>query len=414
MFFTTWSLVLLGFLMRWSNYLPISDQTLDMLIVGGSCFSLGSVVAFGVAGQAKGPAVGPSRARINLKRLARLQVVLTLALGVNLLLQFIRVLPAIRAAGGVLNLYSSGPTGAIFRSEYLARAATLSLTPFSGGSALLGLANYASFIGWAAFLLGPLLLSLRRRLLGLMPLGMTAAYSLATLERYTFLYSASYFFFSVLAWRQVVPNAGDEMKEHAATRRRRPLAAVLVVLIGAPLLFYVPLTARSSGIGVKGALAAAGTYLVALLDVSSQIVGGTGGVDQNAKGYGTWTFAGAVSILHRAGVPLDEKPQTFPFVSVSYGGPPNQNAAPYFTYLWLDFGFLGIIIGSLAFGAASTYFYLALRLRRLAALPYSVMLSTAVLFSFFGFTTVRDARYLVLAIGAPALFRRIVKPSLQP
>jgi oligosaccharide repeat unit polymerase len=313
--------------------------------------------------------------------------------------QIYEILPTLRAVGGLHAVFGGTSSGIEFRRDLQQQASDAAATQFSGGSALLGALGYVLFLGTISLFMGARYVRTGRIVRGLLPLILMAAYSVLTVQRFTFVYSLVLFTFAYYYY------AGSaRRRERRASRRAWLAAGALVVLL--PAIVYIPLKARQPGTTPAVAVQSALSYYVDGLGSLNVRERGDPRAGSFPRGYGAWSFFGVASIASRVGAPVYLPPNTLPFVNPRTRGIGSSNVYTFLVYFLDDFGTAGVIVIPMLLGALTSLLHYQVRLRaRSSLIPAASILSTTVVMSFFGFSLIRDIRYPVLAVASIFVLR---------
>jgi oligosaccharide repeat unit polymerase len=369
---------------------PLEERTWFLVLLASVAIVAGCVYGVNVL---RHPRVQRERQTLVMHRLDATYPYLVIALAGYVGAEIVTLLPVLEASGGLQAVFGgSSGEGIGFRRALQNDAYAAAATPFSGGSALLGVIKYALFFGSLSLFLGARYVRNGQIMRGLLPLLLMGGYSLLALQRFSFVYSLLLFAFAYvyfgeprsLGWRLI-------------SRRVRWAVALLCVLL--VVIVYVPLKAREPTTTPATAADSAMLYYVGGLAALNVRVSGNASAGSFERGYGTWSFWGAASIVKRAGVPLDLPPTTLPFVNVRTDGVQFSNVYTFLAYFMNDFGDTGVFILPLILGAVAGGLHASVVFRQqLALIPAASIVMTTLFMSFFGFSLVRDFRYTLLAI----------------
>ena len=365
---------------------------------------------------------------INFSHLVRWHWLLTFALGGYGALQLFKARALISGVGGWGAIFSSA--GGDFRSAQLAQSAEASQTSLDSSGALIGVAGYVLFLGHASLITGAILWRTGRPSIALVPLGVSAAFSILTLQRTSFVMAALLFAVLVLllgsrtsGLRVQTPGVGSPRSG------KQTFVPTLIVLGLTAVAVLLPLQLRNVRSGNATGLMSLFQYLLSgILGLSAR-----DGLNPNwspppadgfvsagpAPGYGSYSFTGLFRVLHQLGVPVPVAPNAYDYYTVAISGAgywTNTNTATSIYDFRLDFGFVGIFVLFFALSFVAT----VLQQRQcrngvLYALPVTAYLLVTLFWSFFGSSLLDDIKYLLSALfGCYILSRLIVVTPTEP
>ena len=347
------------------------------------------------------------------QRLIKWFIIGLVALSAWVGLQAVILLPALRAAGGLSALFSSGIT--VRRSLYDASVAARA-TAFNGGSLLVAILGYVLFLGAVTLFWAPLVARRGHRVLALAPLIIMAVYGFLTLARAPVLNSIAIYGFAFLYY--------SRPKTLGIRPRRLSTPAIAVLVVLAIAMVYAPLKLRQPNLSPTGALYSVAVYFVGGVAGFNEQIRQTGyGPSEGVARHGAWTFWGEATIASRLGLDVSLPPTDMPYVNVSRNSSftaSTDNSATitnvytYLVYFVNDFGFSGLLVGPFVLGAVATALNSSVRRGNSLAVPAATILMASIMMSFFSLSLVRDARYLFVAVAAVFLQRLISVKSRAP
>lgn len=381
---------------------PLLPQTWTALILAAAAFTAGSFYIWLMALARQRGVMPPSVALSDDnddQRLMRWFTIGLLALCAWFGLQVVILLPALRAAGGLSALFSSGLS---VRSSLYAASVKAATTGFGGGSFLLAILGYGLFLGTITFFWAPLVARRGHRIIALAPLMIMTAYSFLTLARAPLVYSAVLYGFAFHY------HGRSEGPSFVSRRLSKPIIFVVVILVA--MMMYAPLKLRQPNLSPTGALYSVAIYFVGGVAALNEQIRQTGyGPSDGVARHGAWTFWGEATIASRLGFDVSLPPKDMPYINTSrdslFTDATNNSATisnvyTHLIYFLNDFGFLGLLMGPFLLGAAATALHNSVRAGKTVAVPAAAILMTTIAMSFFSLTLIRDARYLFLAIAA--------------
>jgi oligosaccharide repeat unit polymerase len=374
------------------GYLPMEADTWVIVAASSAAFALGCLAAYETRLARPGRVASLTYDETRLRAWYKLGLVLLAGYTV---LQVWLVLPLLRSVGGLGAIV--GGEGLEFREAQVAFSAEQAASP-GGSGVLLGLLGYALFVGvitlfWAGWFA-------RRGEWGwaLAPLGLNAAYSLLTLQRFTFVYSLALFLFSYLYHRDAVET----------TRRSRAGLWVLAGMAAAVVL--IPLALRHPEYSGAERLQSVYDYFLSGVAGLNTVFGEGLAYPEPYPGYGAWTFYGAAEIFVQFGGSFTLASPNFEFIDIGATDEYYSNVFSWIVYPLYDFGLFGLIAFAALGGFVATRLHDGVTRRgRLDLIPGAAIAMTTVLMSFFSLSLLRDARWLFLIAVSVALSRLVLR-----
>jgi oligosaccharide repeat unit polymerase len=390
-YFAVWGLVLGAMVLLPHDYLALDTKTWVIVAASSAAFAVGCLAAYETRLVRPGRAAAFSYDEVRLRTWYKLGLVL---LAGYTILQIYLVLPLLKSAGGLAGVF--GGEGLEFREAQVAFSAEQAASP-GGSGILLGLLGYVLFVGmitlfWAGWFA-------RRGEWGwaLAPLILNAAYSLLTLQRFTFVYSLAMFLFSYLYHRDAVET------------RSRSRTGLWVLAIMAAAVVLIPLALRHPEYSGAERLQSVYDYFLSGIAGLNTVFAEGLSYPEPYPGYGAWTFYGAAEIFVQFGGSFVLARPNFEFINVGTTEPFYNNVFSWIVYPLYDFGVVGLIAFAVLGGFVATRLHDAVTRRgRFDLIPAAAIAMTTVLMSFFSLSMLRDARWLFLIAISVALSRLVL------
>ena len=344
---------------------------------------------------------------------------LTLVLLCFGLYQVYLMIPTIQAVGGLGAILTS--SGGTLRDTLIQQRAATVQEAATSGSIGQSVINYLLFSGNLSLFTSGLLIARGRTFLAAPPLMISATYSLVSLQRTSFTLALLLVVMTWLLSRHSLGTQGASVR----SRARRGLAAGLTVALTL-LVLLVPLQLRNQSTQNATGLTSLAEYAVSgVLGLNARnvtyprwdippLIGGTGVASD--PGYGAYTFSGLTAILSRLGVTVPQAPQTYDYLSVTYGGLGYLvNTGTSIVDFYFDFGITGVIAGFALLGFTASASARVWRGKyALTVLPLAATALSQIVWSFYGSSFLDDFRYVLLAAGGGALLQRLLTSRARP
>jgi oligosaccharide repeat unit polymerase len=358
---------------------------------------------------------------INLRGLTHIHVAMCILLFLYVAFQTYFI--AQQFGGNLLDVYfAGGEQGRAYRNSFLLTQELAAESSFSGGAIVKGLISYVLFFGSVSIFSGACLWVIGKRVLATTPLLLSAAFSILSLQRTTFLVALTLFLFAVLAARRVLSIPKRDPADLSSTKARKwRTPATLLLAISIAILLY------PQSIRVRGTSDASGVQ-----SLLPYLLSGVGGLNyrdesplQNAISFdvdpaaveatpGSNTFNSIFIILQRFDVPVHTAPSFLDYAHVHVLGTDlATNVGTLFFNFWLDFGLFGVFFITFGIALLGT---LAQRLAwqgRVAAMPAFAFAMTTIFWSFFGNFTLGNDRYILITVASMFIIPRFVRPSVK-
>ncbi|MHC1560616.1 O-antigen polymerase [Actinomycetospora sp. C-140] len=317
--------------------------------------------------------------------------------------------------GGVGGIVSGG--GDEFRRQQIASAVDGAQAAIGSGNVAVGLLGYVLFLGHASLFTGAILWIHGYRYISVLPIVISAAYSVFTVQRSSFVMSLLLFVATTLALRRT--RYVDVVK----TTRSGIAPSVVLAVVGAVAIF-VPLQLRNTGTANATGIESLIQYLGSgFLGLSSRTLYNPNwepppglGLSSGGPpvGYGAYTFKNFFSLLQRFGMPVPEAPRTYDYYVVQlFDERYYTNVGTSILDLRYDFGLPGLAVFSLAVGAASTLAYARSIGRRSYLAPVTGLALSWMAWSFFGNSLLNDFRYILAVVAGSLILRALIRPSAK-
>lgn len=390
----------------------ISDRVLDltwgMLLVSFLATALGAWVGWAwPARNTRGLGVDPSPP-VALESLRSKHRILTWVLACSVAIQFITTWPSIQSFGGLSAVFDGG--GNAYRQAAIADSLEKAQSEAGAGGIGMAIVTYALFIvGMSSLFTGAVLWVQRFRVAAVMPVVLSSAISVLTLQRTSVVLSALLFGFAIVAvkWSGV---AVQQRAPKRALRRKSKISGIIAgfAAMAGAVWFLVFLSGSRGQTGGQSVLATFGDYMLGgLAGLNARNSQGgdwaplralDGGSDPS-PGMGGYTFGGLWSFLERLGVPLEQTRFNLDFTRVTiFGERTITNVASALGEYYLDFRWWGILVIPAALG------FLISRLQRhvlrdgaIGFIPALAYLLTVAVWCFFG-SWFSDVRLMLLAV----------------
>lgn len=226
-------------------------------------------------------------------------------------LQVARLLPVFSSAGGWEALFTGN--GSELKAALVDAAALSARESFGPVGLVLAAVGYALFFGNLSLFTGAILWRAGRPLLGAIPIGLSAIYSLVTLQRTTFIVAVLVMFACwTIANRGIKSAVWRNLLRPRTWPKKSIMAGATIAAVGAATVLY-PLIVRNTGTSNPVGLKSIANYLVSgVSGLNVRIPQWTppvvDGVEWAIPGYGSYTFSGFFNILDRLGLPVPTSP----------------------------------------------------------------------------------------------------------
>jgi len=406
-FFLVWS-ALIGSYLALSpvlSLIPLGLKTWALILVGCVSFSMGGFLAILlVSGK---HAKRTNSVSYNERLLIRF---FSIGLCMNIVgagLTMLKTWPMLNALGGWRAIFSG--SGLTVRLGLL-QSSQVEQGGFSSGGVIEGLLHYFLFVSTMTVFWGAYLVLQRRVLLGIFPLILVAFQGLITLQRSHFVYALLMFVFSYYYHALISTKSTRDRLSRARTRRKKNSSLKAFLAITVPLMLYLPIKWRHPNLMMSEILASMGQYFFGPLGGLNSYMSSTSHSLSQLE-WGKWTFWGFASILYRMGLPMELPPYHMDYTQI--GGNLVTNVYTFVIFPFLDWGWLGVIVLLWFLGFAATFLSYQVKFRsKLVYVPLLSIGMTTIAMSFYGMSTLRDARYAILAITSLVIGRCVVsKPQ---
>jgi oligosaccharide repeat unit polymerase len=394
---------------------------LALVGVGFGCILGAMLGAF--ASRDKQPA--DYQTEVDIGRVVRWHWLLTFALAGYGSLQLYKARALISGVGGWSAIFSSA--GGDFRTAQLNQSALAAQTVLDSSGALIGVAGYLLFLGNASLVTGAILWRTGRPYVALLPLLVSALFTLLTLQRASFVMAVLLFATCVSLFASRESGIGAGVAAARSPRRVKPtLAPTVVVLVFTAVAVLLPLQLRNVGSKNATGLTSLFQYLLGgILGLSARDQlnpnwsppAADGFVSAGAApGYGSYTFSGLFRVLHQLGAPVPVGPNGYENYTVAVSG------VRYWTNIGtsiydfrLDFGFFGILVVFFVLAFLATLLQeMQINNRALYVVPMTAYFLVTLVWSFFGSSLLDDVKYLLSALFGCYLIRRFVVVRRTP
>lgn len=385
-----------------------------MVLAGFAATAAGTLCGWLIT-QRQASAIPHQSRPMDIRRITLSHWILTMALAVYGVIQAADAWPLLQRLGGVQAILSaSGALGNEYKYEYSQSRLQTTSAALDGGGLASGSLGYVLFLGHIALFTGAILWRSHRRALACLPLIISAAYSLFSLQRTSFFMCFLIFGATVIYAKRLESGPEHESVTNHPRRLRRIRTYILGFLVLIPVLLY-PVQQRNNSTHNSTGLESLAQYLI------SSIAGLNARIDSNfdiatppaevtgalapSPGFGAYTFTGLFTILKRIGFPVPVAPHALDYYSVEiFGTPFSTNTGTSLVDFYLDFGWAGVIIIPLVVGFVASICLRKFISGRVSALPLLVILMVTIFWSFFVNALLGDFRYLYMAlVAAPIL-----------
>lgn len=401
----------------------IADQILDLTWVMILTTWLATIAGAFIGRVVPAPSVkrpeGGADTVISIDRLRLKHRILVIVLATYVAFQFATMWPTIESVGGMSAIFDGG--GDAYRRTVLDAALGKAQSGFGEGGILVAVITYILFIvGMSSIFTGAILWVARYRFAGIIPVALSSAISILTLQRTSVALSILLFAFGVFAVRWSKVNLQQRPTKEGPPGTSAPGGSALpgvvagVVALGAAAWFIIFLSGSRGGrADERGIIATLGDYLLGgLAGLNARNFQGEdwaplpaveGGSDPS-PGMGGYTFGGLWSVLARLGFPVTQTRYNLDYVPVNiFDERTIVNVAGATGEYYLDFRWAGIILISAALGLVTTLLQRrVLHNGSLAAIPALAYLLTVGTWSFFG-SWFSDFRLMLLAVVGGAI-----------
>ncbi|WP_426184745.1 O-antigen polymerase [Microbacterium sp. TWP3-1-2b2] len=383
----------------------ILDLTWIMLLASWLATIVGALIGWAWRG---GPQVEENvRPNIDIANLRSKHMILIGVLAAYVATQFLTMWPTIQSVGGLGAIFDGA--GDVYRRAVIDDALSKAQSGLGEGGLLAAGLNYVLFIvGMSSLFTGSVLWVARYRLAAIVPVALSSAISILTLQRTSVVLSVLLFTFGVFA----VKWSGVDLERRAkGARRRSALPGIFagLVALGAAAWFMVFLSGTRGGKAEeRGIVTTFAEYLLGgLAGLNARNAQGAdwaplpaegGGLDPTL-GMGGYTFGGLWSVLARLGFPVEQTRYNLNFTPVNlFGEATITNVAGALGEYYLDFRWAGIIVISAALAfLTATFQRRLLRDGSMVVIPALAFLLTVGAWSFFG-SWFSDLRLILLAV----------------
>jgi oligosaccharide repeat unit polymerase len=345
---------------------------------------------------------------VDRRRVLKVHNWLSVALAVYGVMQASDAWPILQRLGGIQAIFASeAALGNEYKYQYAQDRLQLTSSALDGSSFLSGSLGYVLFLGHISLFTGAILWRNGNRIAASIPLIISAAYSLFSLQRTSFFMCLLIFAASVIYAKQLpgVKSVKDKKK-----RKGRLAALVIGGAVMLPVLLY-PIQQRNNATQNSTGFESLAQYLVAsVAGLNQRIAPGfriptppaeISGATAPTEGLGAYTFTGLFGLLNRAGLPVPVAPHAFDYYSTEiFGTQFSTNTGTAYLDFYLDFGFTGIIFMPFIIGFCAAVALRKFTAGSVAALPLLVILLVSIAWSFFVNALLGDFRYLYMAVIA--------------
>ncbi|MDQ0212054.1 O-antigen polymerase [Arthrobacter bambusae] len=397
-----------------------------MVLTGFVATAVGALGGWLIA-QRQVPTIPHQKRPLDIRRIIVSHWILTIALAVYGVIQAADAWPLLQRLGGVQAIFSaSAALGNEYKYEYSQSRLETTSAALDGGGFASGAFGYILFLGHIALFTGAILWRSNRRILASLPLIISAAYSLFSLQRTSFFMCFLIFGATVIYAKRLETSPEQGSLTNDPRRLKRARAYILGFLVLIPVLLY-PVQQRNNSTHNSTGLESLAQYLI------SSVAGLNARIDSNfdiatppaevtgalapSPGLGAYTFTGLFTLLKRIGLPVPVAPHALDYYSVEiFGTPFSTNTGTSLVDFYLDFGWAGLIFIPLVIGLVASICLRRFISGRVSALPLLVILMVSIFWSFFVNALLGDFRYLYMAIVAspilPWIFygRRTAQP----
>ena len=276
------------------------------------------------------------------------------------------------------------------------------------GAAIQGLFGYALFMGNVSIFTGAALWAMRRRLLAILPLIVSALYSIVTLQRTTFVIAILLFACAAISFSRLLGVNHPYLKRSSRT----PYLVLGIMGVVGYFAILFPLQVRNRGTDNSSGWESIGSYFLSGIGgLNSRELGGATGsspalLSTDGVFPGSYTFTSLAKLFRRLGLDLDVPPDMFDYITIRIGSVPfTSNTGTGLLQFWLDFGFYGVFGFPFVLGFVATVLQKRVAYRgAVGAVPFFCVSLVTVGWCFYGNTMLNDVRYFWMAALASLLF----------
>ena len=295
-----------------------------------------------------------SIARVDLVKLTRLHWIRVITLCAFAATQLMRAEPLVRSAGGYLAVLISA--GGDLRRASLASSVEAAQTALDASGALSGVTNYVLFAGHISLFTGALLWKLGRQRLAILPVLISAAYGVLSLQRSSFVMAILLFGTTIVSLPCLKSQNGQNEQTLLATsaRRKRGIWQSVTICSTGIVAVLLPLYWRNVGTRNATGLDSLGQYFVSgIMGLNARNTWNsawnpppgnefaTVGPD---PGFGAYTFGNIFSVLNRLGLDVPTAPNFYDYYYVQVWGQRfATNTGTSIVDFYYDFGMFGIL-----------------------------------------------------------------------
>ncbi|MCW2135345.1 oligosaccharide repeat unit polymerase [Arthrobacter sp. VKM Ac-2550] len=396
-----------------------------MITTGVASIAIGAIIGWVVPFVSASPT--KPLPKIDLIRVARVHWLSNGILVFYSLLQVLDAWPVIQQLGGLSAVFSpSGLLGNEFKHQYDQYRVEVVQEGFSTGSIVTGILGYVLFLGHFSIYTGAVLWSAGKRLAAVVPLLISASYSLLSLQRTSFVMCVLLFVIAAyfIGRHYKILNG----RPSNTTTRKRPKKSRIAVIVGGVMclpVLLVPLQLRNASSNNSTGFQSLMEYLIAsVAGLNARMGSGFSLSTPPAEvigevapypGYGSYTFTGLSGLLNRLGLPVPIAPHSLDYMSVKiYGHEFTTNTGTSFLDFYLDFGWAGVVALSMILGFLASLAIRNVTRGNLGWIPAASFLVTTLVWSFFVNALLGDFRYIYFTFLSIYLLPKILYSRRNP
>ncbi len=318
--------------------------------------------------------------------------------------------------------FANDNSGNKYRWSFFYEQEDVDASTFESTGLIRGGVSWLLFFGNVSIFTGACLWVAKRRALAVIPLVLSAAFSVLTVQRASFFWAMLLFAFTAVSLRRSTFIDVNAPRPKTARSPLRILGAALAVAFAAFVLIY-PDTVRTRGTNEEATTFLKFQYLFSGIgglnyrdetDSRSSLYFNVDSAAADATP-GSNTFTEFFSILRRFDMPIKTAPTHYDWYSVDIlGSPFSTNTNTMFLDFWLDFGLIGVFIVSFALAALATLVQRFAWQGKVAAAPLFAFIMTGITYSIIATAMIGSFRYLLVIGAATLVLSRFVKQSPVP